>query len=218
MSVSPVVSDRKSYDLYFAVGEKRLISRYADHGVTLSDDAIAWIAGGRQSHAPFSDIVGVHLQLGYIEDSAIGTCRLSFADGSGMVIVSSNKRGFEDAALDQLYVEFVHDLHARLAAQRVVHPSFTAGFGEGRYLFGKVVIVVAGLFFIVTPVVALLFTGDWKLAFLTCSGAALVWPVYKAMQANVPRSYDPRQIPPELMPVRLNLPPKIDPALFDSSN
>src|ERR1700751_2920717 len=133
MSIAPAVPDRKTYDLYFAVGEKRLIWRYADHGVTLSDDAVAWIAGGRQSHAPFCDIVGVHLQLGYIEDSAIGSCRLSFADGSGLVIVSSNKRGFEDAALDQLYVEFVHDLHVRLSAQRDARASFTAGFGEGRY-------------------------------------------------------------------------------------
>ena len=216
MSIAPAVPDRKSYDLYFAVGEKRLIWRYSDHGVTLSDDAIAWIAGGLQSHAPFSDIVGVHLQLGYIEDSAIGTCRLSFADGSGLVIVSSNKRGFEDAALDRIYVEFVQDLHARIAAQRDARACFTAGFGAGRYLFGKIVIVVAGLFFIVTPVAALLFTGDWKLALLTYSGAVLVWPVYKVMQANAPRSYDPRQVPPELMPVRLNLPPKVDLALLDT--
>ena len=218
MSVSPLVSDGKSYDLYLRAGERRLVWSHADHGVTLGDGAIAWVADGRPSQVPLRDIVGVHLQLSYIEDSAIGSCRLSFADGSGLVVVSSNKRGFEDAALDQLYVEFVQDLHARLAAQRDARVSFTAGFSDRRYLFGKIVIVVAGLFFIVTPVVALLFTGDWKLAFLTCSGAALVWPVYKAMQANVPRSYDPRQIPPELMPVRLNLPPKIDPALFDSSN
>jgi hypothetical protein len=211
-----VVSDGKSYDLYLRAGERRLVWSHADHGIMLGDDAIAWEADGRPSQVPLRDIVGVHLQLSYIEDSAIGSCRLSFADGSGLSIVSSNKRGFEDATLDQLYVEFVHDLHARLAAQRDAPTSFTAGFGEGRYLFGKVVIVVAGLFFIVTPVVALLFTGDWKLALLTYSGAVLVWPVYKVMQANAPRTYDARQVPPELMPVRLNLPPKVDPVLLDS--
>ena len=218
MSVSPVVSDGKSYDLYIRAGERRVTWSYADHGVTLSDDALAWVADGQPSQVSLRDIARVHLQVNYLEDSAIASCRLTFANRSGLSIVSSNKRGFQDDTQDPIYVEFVHDLHARLAAQRDVHPSFTAGFGEGRYLFGKVVIVVAGLFFIVTPVVALLFTGDWKLAFLTCSGAALVWPVYKVMQANAPRSYDPRQVPPELMPVRLNLPPKIDPALFDSSN
>jgi hypothetical protein len=44
----------------------------------------------------------------------------------------------------------------------------------------------------------------------------LVWPVYKVMQANAPRSYGPRQVPPELMPVRLNLPPKVDLGLLDT--
>ena len=214
MGTSPAAPDRKSYDLYFRAGERRMVWSYAEHGITLSDDAIAWTADGRQSQVPLRDIAGVHLQLSYIEDNAIASCRLNFVDGSGLSIVSSNKRGFEDATLDQLYVEFVHDLHARLAAQRDARTSFTAGFGEGRYLFGKVVIVVAGLFFVVTPVAALLITRDWKLALLTYSGAVLVWPVYKVMQANAPRSYDPRQVPPELMPVRLDLPPKIDPGFI----
>jgi hypothetical protein len=218
MSVSPATPG-KSYDLYLRAGrpgERRMVWIHADHGVTLSDDAIAWVADGRQSQSPLRDIVGVHLQLSYVGDDAIGSCRLSFVDGSGLSIVSSNKRGFEDAVLDRLYVEFVHDLHMRLAAHRDARASFTAGFGEGRYLFGKVVIVIAGLFFIITPVVLLLITQEWKLALLTYSGAVLVWPVYKAMQANAPRSYDPRHVPPELMPVRLNLPPKIDPVLLDS--
>ena len=218
MSAALVASDAKSYDLYIKAGERRVTWSYADHGVTLSDDAIAWVADGQTSQVPLHDIARVHLQVSYLEDSAIASCRLTFANGSGLSIVSSNKRGFQDATQDPIYVEFVHDLHARLAARRDANISFTAGFGEGRYLFGKVVIVVAGLFFIVTPVVALLFTGDWKLALLTYSGAVLVWPLYKAMQVNAPRSYDPQHVPPDLMPASLNLPPKLDPVLFDSAD
>src|SRR5262249_23215572 len=152
MSASPGASDRKSYDLYIPPAERRLVWSFSDQGVTLSDDTIAWVADGWSTQAALRDIVEVHLQLGYVEDNAVGSCRLRFADGSALSIVSSNKRGFEDATQDQLYVAFVHDLHERLAAQRDARPSFTAGFGEGRYVFGKILGVVAVLFFIVMPI------------------------------------------------------------------
>ena len=218
MSGSPAASDGKSYDLYLKAGEGRVVWSYADHGVTLSDDAIAWVADGRPSQVHLGDIVAVHLRLSYIEDNAIGGCRLTFADGSGLSIVSGNKRGFGDAAQDRLYVEFIEDLHARLARHRNAGATFTAGFSDTRYHFGLVVSVIAALFFVVLPVALLLTLHDWHLALITYAGFALVWPLYKAMQANVPRSYDPHHVPPELMPARLNLPPKIDPVLFDSSN
>ena len=216
MSASPGASDRKSYDLYIRPGERRLVWSFSDQGVSLSDDTIAWVADGWTSQAALRDIVEVHLQLGYVEDNAVGSCRLRFADGSALSVVSSNKRGFEDATQDQLYVAFVHDLHARLAAQRDAHPSFTAGLSEGRYRFGFFIGIIAVLFFIVTPIVLLLVTRDWKAALFTYTGVVLLWPLYKVMQANAPRSYDPRHVPPELMPVPLNLPPKVDPILLDS--
>src|SRR5205807_2091105 len=53
------VPDGKSYDLYLGLGERRVVWSYSDHGVTLMDDAIAWIADGRQSQVSFRDIVEV---------------------------------------------------------------------------------------------------------------------------------------------------------------
>lgn len=196
MDTSAPVPDRKSYDLYLRPGERRLVWNYPDHGVTLTDDAIAWVADGQQSQASLRDIVEVHLQVGYVEGNAIASCRLRFANGSSLVITSSNSRGFQDAALDRLYVEFLHDLHARLAARRDAGTTFTAGFGEGRHQFGMVLLMVAGLFFIVLPVGLLLITGEWKLALAGYTGLVLVWPLYKSVQANAPRAYDPRHVPP----------------------
>ena len=216
MSASPGASDRKHYDLYIRPGERRLVWSFSDQGVTLGDDTISWVADGWSTQAALRDIVDVHLQLGYVENNAVGSCRLRFANGSALSVVSSNKRGFEDSIQDQLNVAFVHDLHARLAAQRDAHPSFTAGFSETRYKFGFVIATIAVLFFIVTPIVLLLVTREWKAALITYTGVVLLWPVYKAMQANAPRTYDPRYVPPELMPVPLNLPPKVDPVLLDS--
>jgi hypothetical protein len=209
------VPDGKSYDLYLGLGERRVVWSYSDHGVTLMDDAIAWIADGRQSQVSFRDIVEVHLQLSYLEDNAIASCRLHFADGYSLSITSGNRRGFQDAGQDRLYVEFVYDLHARLAAHGDARAAFTAGFSEGRHLGLTVVAVVGVLLCVLLPVVLLLISGDWKMAVAGYTGLALLWPVYKAIQVNAPRSYDPRHVPEELMPVRLNLPPPVNPALLD---
>jgi hypothetical protein len=216
MDMSVSAPDRKSYDLYLRLGERRVVWSFSDHGVTLTDDAVAWLIGGHVLQARLRDIVEVHLQLGYVEASAVASCRLRFADGSSLVITSSNSRGFQDAALDRVYVEFIHDLHARLAARGDGHIAFTSGFSEGRLQFGIVLLMIAGLFFIALPVGLLLLTGEWKLALATYTGLVLLWPLYKAIQVNAPRSYDPRHVPEELMPVRLNLPPKVDPILLDS--
>jgi hypothetical protein len=99
MDTSHSVPNRKSYDLYLRLGERRLVWSIPDHGLTLKDDEIAWIAGGRQSQASLRDIVEVHLQIGYIEDNAIASCRLRFANGLTLSITSSKRRGFEAPAV-----------------------------------------------------------------------------------------------------------------------
>ncbi len=215
MDTSQSVADRRSYDLYLTDGERRVVWSYSDHGVTLADGSIAWVAGSRQFQRPFREIVGVHLRLNYVESDAIATCRLRFADGSIFSVTSSSRLGGQDSALGKLYVEFVHDLHARLVDSGDPRISFTAGFSEGRYHFVMIFAFVAALLFIALPVGLLLISGDWKLAIATYTGLVLLWPVYKAMQANAPRSYDPRHVPSELMPVRLNLPPAVNPIFLD---
>ena len=215
METSQSVPDRKSYDLYLKAGEKRVVWSYSDHGVTLTGDGIAWMVGGRPFQASLGDVAGVHLGLSYIEDDAIASCRLRFRDGSILSVTSSNRLGAQDSALGKLYVEFVHDLHTRLADRGNPRTFFTAGFSEGRYQLVRVLAVVGGLFFIAMPIVLLLISGDWKLALIIYTGLVLLWPFYKAVRANAPRSYDPRHVPPELMPVRLNLPPAVNPILLD---
>jgi hypothetical protein len=194
-----------------------LVWSYSDHGVTLTDDAIAWSLDGQQAQASFNDIAEVHLQLSYIEENAVASCRLRFVDGTSLAITSSNSRGFQDAALDRVYVEFIHDLHARLAARGDLRTAaFTAGFSEARHQLGIVFLVIAGLILVVLPVVMLLFTWEWKVMLIIYSCAVFLWPLYKSLQANTPRTYDPQHVPQELMPARLNLPPQINPLLLDS--
>jgi hypothetical protein len=194
------VADRKNYDLYFRSGAAKFSWRNSAPGVSLSDDAIGWTADGREQQARLSDIAEVHLQTGSVGRNLIASCRLRFRDGSTLLIASNNGYGLQDDVHDKAYRAFVHDLHARLAARKDTQIAFTSGFSAARYRFGKVVIVVAGLFFLVTPVVLLLITGEWQVIWALFLGVSLVWPLYRVMRADAPRVYDPRQVPPELMP------------------
>src|SRR5262249_29356199 len=181
MPTAPLAPARNSYDLYLGFGQKRFVWTNPDHGVTLTDDGIAWFAGGREWQARLRDIAEVHLQTGNIGENTIATCRLRFSDGTPLSILSSNSRGLQDASHDKLYVAFVRDLHRRLAAEDA-RVAFTAGFSDARYRFGKVVAVVAGLFFVVAPTVLLLMTREANMVWALYAGVLLVWPLYRLMQ------------------------------------
>jgi hypothetical protein len=64
------------------------------------------------------------------------------------------------------------------------------------------VTVVAGLFLVVTPIVLLFVTSSWSMVWTLFAGVGLVWPLYRVMMANTPRSYDPRAVPAGMMPAR----------------
>lgn len=194
------VAGRKNYDLYVRGGEAKFSWRNPAPGVSLSDDGIVWSADDRQREARLRDIAEVHLQTGSIGQNIIASCRLRFRDGSTLLVASNNRYGLQDDAHDKAYCAFVKDLHARLAALKDAQAAFTAGFSNARYRFGKVVIVVAALFFLVTPAVLLLIMPSWQMIWTLGGGVVLLWPLYRVMKADAPRIYDPRQVPPELMP------------------
>jgi hypothetical protein len=200
MQTPSSVAGRKNYDLYFRFGAAKFSWRNSAPGISLSDDAIAWTADGREQQARLSDIAEVHLQTGSVGHNMIASCRLRFHDGSTLLIASNNGSGLQDDAHDRAYCAFARDLHARLAARKDRQIAFTAGFSAARYRFGKVVIVVAALFFLVAPAVLLLITGSWQMIWALFLGVSLVWPLYRVMRADAPRIYDPQQVPPELMP------------------
>ena len=54
-------------------------------------------------------------------------------------------------------------------------------------------------FFIGTPFVLLFIVRDWRVLGSLFAGAAFVWPIWRILENNRPRSYDPRHPPTELM-------------------
>ncbi len=86
---SPIV-DRKSYALYHRFGAWRFSWLNSDPGVSLTDDRIGWLADGRESEASLREIAEVHLQTGSVGENTIASCRLTFGDGSTLLVASNS--------------------------------------------------------------------------------------------------------------------------------
>lgn len=62
-----------------------------------------------------------------------------------------------------------------------------------------VTVFIAALLFLAMPLVLLFIVRDWKVLGVLAAGAVFVWPIWKIVENNRPRSYDPRHPPAELM-------------------
>jgi hypothetical protein len=60
--------------------------------------------------------------------------------------------------------------------------------------------VVAVLFFVATPVILLLITGDMQALWITLAGAGMVYPLIRSAKANEPRNYRCEYLPDDLVP------------------
>ena len=195
--------DSKQYALCFRVPGRQSVWRIRDQGIALSDQHISWSLDGGEMSYSLKDVAEVHLQTGAIGEEVIASCRLTFADGTVLSIASCDSGGVHTSpAQAELYSDFVHELHARLARLEGASTVFTAGYGEARYRVVQVLFWIAVVFFGVAPTLAVLVSGEWGKLPLVLGGFALTWMLRKLMSANAPRSYDPRHLPEELIPAQ----------------
>lgn len=192
-----------SYDLAFVLDGQRFYWRNPNVGVTLTDagrsSSLAWQSEGRDGRALWTDIVSVTMSSATAGKEAINLCRIAFRDGRSITVTDAGANGLVDEARTPLYRDFVCALHARLSAAPAGTIAFNAGFSEGRYKAVQVFFVIAALFFVGTPFVLLFIVRDWRVLGILAAGAFLVWPLWKVVENNRPREYDPRHPPGELM-------------------
>lgn len=193
---------RRAYDLFHRDGRPGgLIWRYRDQGVALSDDGIEWTAGEQPRSAPFAAIVRIRLQTGHIHKAgSFGTCTITFRNGRALVVTSLNSWGTVDGERDEPYMDFLTDLHRRLGPEDKARIAFEAGEGGGKRHFGVFALVLGSAFFVILPLVLLLVTGEIEALFIMFTGFAFVAPLYKVLQRNRPRRYDPDRLDDDLMP------------------
>ncbi len=198
---SPPPGNPRSYDVYFTGGGKRFYFRNPNHGITLGDGGLAWTSDGAANEAALENIVAVHLQTATLGNAqrVIDQCRIEFADGTALTVSNAASSGLPDQAQTPIYRDFVRDLHARLAACPQGAIRFTSGLPRWRYNGLLVTMIFSGLFFVATPLVIVMITGDLKGLGIMAMGAALCWPFVRMLTNNAPRDYSPDRLPDELL-------------------
>jgi hypothetical protein len=195
-------ADLQTYDVYFVVpGSPRLVWRIATHGITVSDNGISYTVNDSTRTAAFTDIAAIHLGTAGLGNAgnAIDQCKIEFKDGGTISISNAAPNGLPSNAQTLIYRDFVRDLHGRLVASGHDAIRFTAGMSSGRYKGALVTMIVAGLFFVVTPLVLAFVTGDPHALIPMGMGILLVWPFMRLISNNTPRNYMPDSLPGELM-------------------
>ena len=191
----------RTHALFLREGAGRFFWKLDDEGISLSGHVVRWSHDGMARERSFGDIALIHLQIGHVHKSGdVGTCRIAFRDGLVLTIYSNNARGYADEERAQAYAAFVRDLHARLAELAPQTIDYRAGNSENRHLFGIVMLVIAGLFFVGLPLVLFLLLRSWEVFGILGAGIAFVWPVLRVLQRSAPRTYSPRHVPDDLLP------------------
>lgn len=201
--MDPSPEDTKRYDLYFVLDGKRFFWSNPNCGVSLVtaglDSRIVWETEGREERERWSDIASVGMTSAMDGKSEVNQCRIEFRDGRSLTVTDTGSSGTLDESRTPVYRDFVRALHADLAKAPAGTIVFRAGASEGRYFGMRIVLVIAALFFVGIPLVLLFIVRDWKVLGVLCAGSAFVWPFWRIVQNNRPRSYDPRNPPVELM-------------------
>jgi hypothetical protein len=201
MSSLPPVNPQ-TYDVYFAAaGGVRFYWRNPNHGMTIGADGLSFTADGKPRAVGWSDVAAVHLQIATLGNArnTIDQCKITFTDGSAVIVSNGSSSGLPDATQTKIYRNFVHGLHARLALKAGGAIRFSAGMAPWRYRTLLVTLIVAGLFFVATPLALTLFTGDWHTLILAAVGVAFVWPFTLLLLKSAPRNYTPDKLPDQLL-------------------
>jgi hypothetical protein len=192
---APAVISETRYDVYLRAGKAGFYFRNDSHGVTLTDDRIAWTFDGHSDSAPFKNIASVHLQSG----GGLNQCVIQFADGYGLGVTDGNAYGVADEKQTPVYRAFVHDFHGRLVAAGATSVRFTAGYKGTRYHVVLVSALLLGLLCFVGPLAALFITGQTQFLLAAIAGGGLCWAFMRLIGKNAPRDYDPMRPPKELV-------------------
>lgn len=187
------------HDLYIRTGDAGFYFRNANHGVTLEAERMTWSFEGRTDSAHYRDISSVHLQSGGSWQNPISMCRITFADGRSLIVTNADASGLADDAQRPLYRDFVHDLHARLAALPHAQIAFTTGLQGFRYPLIIACGTALGIICIGVPVIAAIRLREFGPLTLLFAGVGLYWPLVKMIETNTPGSYDPRHPPAGLL-------------------
>lgn len=194
-------TQRRDYGLFVRRNPGGLALKLSDEGAGLDGEHLFWSSSGGEDSRLLSNITGVHLSVAHIaEHGDFGSCEIRFGGAAPLQVVGSSAFGFPDDERSPVYAAFARDLHESLALRPAGSVRFSAGVSEGRLQGMRVLLVIMSLLFFALPLILLIWSGDLRLLVATLFGAIVIAGGYGWTQKNRPRGYDPRHIPPELLP------------------
>jgi hypothetical protein len=193
-----------AYDLYYLVNDKRFFWRDLNRGVTLidggRDSAILWhTTKGKAGRQLWTDIISVNLTSGTSGKEVVNNCRIDFRGGRFIIVTDAGMTGQADHGRTPIYRDFVRALHSRLALAPQGTIRFSAGIWQARQVVMLTLGVIARLLFVATPPGLVMILREWRALGPLAAGTSFIWPFWKIIEDNWPRTYDPRQPPGELM-------------------
>lgn len=192
---------RRGYGLFVRRNPGGLVLKLSDEGVVITGHRLLWTTATGEDSRLLSDISGVHLSVAHIaRHGDFGSCEIRFGGAAPLQVVGSSAFGFPDEERSPVYAAFIRDLHASLAQRPAGTVRFSAGVSEGRLQVMQVMLIVAGLLFVALPLVLLLLSGELGMLAAALAGGIFVAGLYGWTVKNRPRGYDPRHVPPELLP------------------
>jgi hypothetical protein len=200
---APPARTDTAYDLCFLVDDKRHFWKNPNRGITLTDagraSCLTWTSEGRETSRLWTDIAAVAMASASDGKHEVNNCRIRFNDGRTLTVTDTGESGTLDETRTPVYRDFARALNARLAHAPQGTIAFTAGMTEARHNVMIALLFVTTAFFVAMPLVLLFIVRDWRVLGTLAAGAALVWPLWRIVENNRPRRYDPRNPPPELM-------------------
>jgi hypothetical protein len=200
-AASSVETPAAEYKLFVRKGTPRFYLRNTDEGVYLSPKGIGWFIDGTSYTRDWDEIAAVNLIVAHIpKNGPIGTCKITFTDGSVLSVISASKWGHSDDERNIEYGRFLSDFHRVIPGGARDAIRFETGFGKGRHVGMTVVFVIAAAFFVVLPLGLAIYFRELQALFIAGAGLAFIYPLYRMVKSAGPASYHPNQVPPEFYP------------------
>lgn len=189
------------YKLFVREDSARFYLKNHDDGVYLSPKGIGWFAGGEARTRDWAAIKRINPQIAFIpKQGNIGSCRVAFADGKTLTVLSASKWGACDEERNTEYGRFLLDLHRVIPSDVRSTIRFESGVDKGRHVAMTAVFVIAVLFFVILPLGLAVYLRALEPLLVALAGAGFTWPLYRITEAAQPAAYDPTQIPDSVFP------------------
>jgi hypothetical protein len=190
----------RTYDLAVQTSRQRLAFGLRTRRIMLADDRFDWEIDGEPDAALLTSVVEVNLRSGGSWLHPVAQCRIRFKDGFILTVSDAPASGHPDKAKRPVYREFVLDLHRRLAARPDLATRFVSGYTETQFR----VLALCALLFVAMcigiPIAVFFLAPNREIVLTLIVGAAFVWPLLRMLHHNSPGTYEPRELPPALLP------------------